>query len=36
VLVRALERDPASVDIRLRLSKVRRALRLLQLPATGK
>lgn len=36
VLVRALERDPQSVDIRLRLSKVRRALRLLQLPATGK
>jgi hypothetical protein len=36
VLVRALERDPQSVDIRLRLSKVRRALRLLQLPVTGK
>lgn len=36
VLVHALERDPKSVDIRLRLSKVRRALRLLQLPATGK
>jgi protein O-mannosyl-transferase len=29
VLTRALERDPASVDIRLRLSKVRRALLLL-------
>jgi hypothetical protein len=34
VLSRALERDPTSVDIRLRLSKVRRALRLLRLPAT--
>ena len=35
VLARALERDPRSVDIRLRLSKVRRALRLLRLPASG-
>jgi protein O-mannosyl-transferase len=36
VLTRALERDPTSVDIRLRLTKVRRALRLLQLPVTGR
>lgn len=35
VLARALERDPTSVDIRLRLSKVRRAL-LLQVSPTGK
>ena len=34
VLQRALERDPKSVDIRLRLSKVRRALLLLS--PTGK